>query len=153
VTCRLNDVILKGAWFTPATHLNFCLERLPKGQLMTRELLHAIRVANRDFQDFIEQFSKDGSKLVETRGAVRRLGKVDLRLKQVAQYLATATGTYAREPEAAYQVMKYRENLKALRTVIETLQFSLLAERARLEQIRANMQAASAWAASLREIS
>ena len=36
---------------------------------------------------------------------------------------------------------------------METLQFSLLAEKARLKDVRANMQAARAWATSLREIS
>ena len=59
----------------------------------------------------------------------------------------------AEAPEAAYQVMKYRENLKALKSIMEALQFSLLAEKARLENVRANMQAACAWAASVREIS
>jgi len=36
---------------------------------------------------------------------------------------------------------------------METLQFSLLTEKARLDNVRANMQSARAWAASLREIS
>jgi P2-related tail formation protein len=56
-------------------------------------------------------------------------------------------------PEAAYELLKYRDNLKALRGVMETLQFSLLAEKARLENVRANLQSACAWATSVREIS
>jgi hypothetical protein len=120
---------------------------------MNNELLDIIRIANREFQEFIDQVAQNGARVVESRGAVRRLGKVDLRLKQVSEYLATGARASAEEPEAAYEVLKYRENLKILRNVIERLQFSLLAEKARLENVRANMQSACAWAASVREIS
>jgi hypothetical protein len=120
---------------------------------MSSELLDAIRTANREFQEFIDQVAHDGAKVVETRGAARRLEKVDLRLKQVSEYLAGAPRNSAHQPEAAYQIMKYRENLKTLRGVLDTLQFSLLAEKARLENLRANLQAACAWATSVREIS
>ena len=120
---------------------------------MDNELLDIIRIANREFQEFIDQVAQNGAKVVESRGAVRRLEKVDLRLKQVSEHLASAVKTSAQEPEAAYELLKYRENLRTLRNVIETLQFSLLAEKARLENVRANMQSACAWATSLREIS
>jgi hypothetical protein len=36
---------------------------------------------------------------------------------------------------------------------MEALQIALLAEKTRLENVRANMQAACAWATSVREIS
>jgi hypothetical protein len=120
---------------------------------MGTELLEVIRDANREFQEFIEKVSQDGAKVVESRGAARRLEKLDLRLKQVSQHLDSASPSAAHQPEAAYQFMKYRENLKTLRNILETLQFSLLAEKARLESTRANMQAACAWASSVREIS
>jgi hypothetical protein len=120
---------------------------------MNNELLEIIRLANHEFQEFIERVSQDGARVVASRGAIRRLGKVDLRLKQVSQYLAAASRSSDQDPEAAYQVLKYRENLKSLKHIMETLQFSLLAEKARLENVRANMQAACAWATSLREIS
>jgi hypothetical protein len=119
---------------------------------MNNELLDVIRVANREFQEFLNLFAQNGEKVVESRGAARRLTKVDLRLKQVAKSLAESK-PFAQAPEAAYEVLKYGENLKALRSVMETLQFSLLAEKARLENVRANLQAARAWATSLREIS
>ena len=67
--------------------------------------------------------------------------------------LAAETKAFAQTPDAAYEALKYRENLKSLRSTMETLQFSLLAEKARLENVRANLQAARAWAKSLREIS
>jgi hypothetical protein len=120
---------------------------------MNKELLDVIRTANREFQEFIDQVSQEGAKVVESRGAARRLEKVDLRLQQVSQYLATGSKSEAPESEAAYEVLKYRENLKALCKAMETLQFSLLVEKARLENIRANMQAACAWAASVRDLS
>ena len=120
---------------------------------MNNELLDVIRFANREFQEFIDQVSQNGAKVVESRGAARRLEKVNFRLKQVSHYLAAGFRSAAQEPEAAYELLKYRENLKALRNVMETLRFSLLAEKARLENVRANMQAACAWATSLREIS
>jgi len=120
---------------------------------MNNELLDIIRIANREFQEFIDQVAQNGAKVVESRGAVRRLEKVDLRLQQVSKYLAAESRPSAQAPEAEYEVLKYRENLKSLRSVLETLQFSLLAEKARLENVRANLQAACAWATSLREIS
>jgi hypothetical protein len=120
---------------------------------MDNGLLDIIRTANREFQEFINQVSENGAKVVETRGAVRRLQKVDLRLQEVSKFLAAGSRPSADSPEVALEVLKYRENLKALRTTVETLQFSLVAEKARLENVRANMQAACAWATSLREIS
>jgi hypothetical protein len=120
---------------------------------MNNELLDIIRIANREFQEFIDQVAENGSKVVESRGAVRRLDKVDLRLKQVSQSLAANSRSSVGVPEAAYELLKYRDNLKALRGVMETLQFSLLAEKARLENVRANLQSACAWATSVREIS
>jgi len=51
---------------------------------MNDELLDIIRVANREFQEFIDQVAQTGEKVVESRGAFRRLTKVDLRLKQVS---------------------------------------------------------------------
>ena len=120
---------------------------------MDKELVDIIRTANREFQEFIDQVVQDGAKVVESPGALRRLEKVDLRLKQVSEHLASAVKASAQEPEAAYELLKYRENLRTLRSVMETLQFSLLAEKARLENVHANMQSACAWATSLREIS
>ena len=120
---------------------------------MNSKLLEVIQLANREFQEFIEQFAQTGEKVVESRGAFRRLAKVDLRLQQVARLLGAGFKSAAESPEVAHELLKYRENLRTLRSVMETLQFSLLAEKARLENVRANLQAACAWAMSLREIS
>ena len=120
---------------------------------MNNDLLDIIRIANREFQEFIDQVAQSGAQVVQSRGAVHRLEKVDLRLKQVSQHLAADSKPPTPGPEAAYEVLKYRETLKALRNVMEVLQFSLLAEKARLENVRANLQSARAWATSLREIS
>jgi hypothetical protein len=120
---------------------------------MDGEFLDVIRIANREFQEFIDLVSQDGAKVVETRGAMRRLSRVDLRLKHVGKCLDSASRSTVEAPDAAYQVLKYRENLKALKSIMENLQFALLSEKARLDNARANMQAACAWAASVREIS
>lgn len=120
---------------------------------MKNELLAVIRTANREFQELSDLVSQDGAKVVESPGAVRRLRKVDLRLQQVSRYLAAASSPSEQAPESAYEILKYQENLKTLQRVLETLQFSLLAEKSRMENVRANMQAAHAWATSLREIS
>ena len=99
-----------------------------KGDSMGGELLNIIRTANREFQEFIDKASQDGAKVVESRGAGRRLDKLDVRLKQVGEQLDAVAELEAPDPEAAYQLMRYRENL------------------------RANMQAACAWATSVRDI-
>jgi hypothetical protein len=120
---------------------------------MSDDLLETLQSANREFQEFIEQVSEGGARVVETRGAMRRLVKVDLRLKHVSKCLASVSKSFLQSPEAAYEVLKYRENLKTLKGLMEGLQFSLLAEKARLDNVRANMQAACAWAESVRELS
>jgi chromosome segregation ATPase len=120
---------------------------------MNNELLNVLRSANREFQEFMDEVSQIGGKTLETRGAAQRLEKVDRRLKQISYCLSALSRAAAQDPEAAGEVRKYRENLKALRPVMEKLQFSLRTEKARLERVRTNMQAARAWAASLREIS
>jgi len=118
-----------------------------------KELLDIMRIANREFQEFIDQVRENAGRVAESRGAVRLLEKVDLRLKQVSKYLTAGFSSATQSPEAAYELRQYGENLKTLRSVVEALQFSLLAEKARLENVRGNMQAACAWATSLREIS
>ncbi len=120
---------------------------------MNNDLLEAVRLANLEFQEFIEQVAKNGAKGVESRGAIRRLRGVDLRLKAVSKFLSVGFKPFAQASESESEVLKYRDNLKTLRGVMETLQFSLLAEKARLGNVRANMQATCAWATSLREIS
>ena len=120
---------------------------------MNEEFLEVMRNANREFQEFMDEVSRSGAGVVASHGAFRRLEKVDLLLRQVSQCLTSASRASADTPEVALVVLKYRENLKALRNIMETLQFSLLAERSRLENLRANMQSACAWAATLREIS
>jgi hypothetical protein len=120
---------------------------------MNSKLLEVIRIANREFQEFIDQAARNGEKAVDCRGAFRRLNKVNFQLQQVANFLAKESKPLAPTPGAAYEILKYRENLRSLRIAMETLQFSLLTEKARLENVRANMQAARAWASSLREIS
>ena len=120
---------------------------------MNGSLLDIMRIANREFQDFLDDIAQSGEKVVGSHGALRRLTKIDLRLKQVSRLLAAETKFFAQTPDAAYEVLKYRDILKSLRSAMETLQFSLLAEKARLENVRANLQAACAWATSLRELS
>ncbi len=120
---------------------------------MNNELLNVLRSANREIQEFIDEILPMGAKAVESRGVAQRLEKVDRRLKQISYCLAALSRAAAQDPEAAGEVRKYRENLEALRTTLGKLQFSLCAEKARLESVRTNMQAARAWAVSLREIS
>ena len=120
---------------------------------MNNELLDTIQSANREFQEFIDQASQNGANVMDTRGAMRGLGNVDLRLKHVSKCLAADSRSFAEEPEAAHEVLQYRENLKVMKRIMETLQTSLLAEKSRLDSVRANTQAACAWATSMREIS
>jgi hypothetical protein len=120
---------------------------------MNRELLQVIRTANREFQRFIQQVAPNLATLVQARGASERLGNLNSCLKCVAQQFGADVQLFESEPAGAHEIMQYRENLLALRRHLGSLQFSLLAERDRLEGARANLQSARAWAASLREIS
>jgi len=120
---------------------------------MNDAALRIIRTANRGFQEIIRQATESGNKAMGTGDAATLLRKIDQRLKQVAKHLgegATALGT---DSEAAIELQMYRENLTRLRHVVETLQSRLLAEKTRMDNVRANLRAARAWATSLREIS
>jgi len=119
---------------------------------MNNELLDLIRIANREFHEFTNQHPPGDAKLGEARRANRQLEKINIRLKQVAERLGGGSDVCTSEPGATYEVMKYRENLTSLQRQIESLRFSLLAEKARLENVRANLHSAGAWAMSLREI-
>ena len=79
------------------------------------------------------------------------MGKISARLRQVAELLAAGNGSSP--AGGTVELIRYRDTLRALRNALETLQFSLLSEKARLEQLQGNLRAAEAWAASLRETS
>jgi len=120
---------------------------------MSDQLVNIIRIANHEFQEFIDEVANSGDKVAKTRGAVHRLEKVARRLGEVDQCLAQRTRSSLAGTESEYEVVKYRENLKALKGVLDTLQYSLLVEKSHIENSRANMLAASAWAQLLRQTS
>lgn len=120
---------------------------------MNTRLLEVIRIANREIQELIDEVSQKGAKIVECRGALRRLGRLSLRLKQVDHYLAGGPKPAAKLAESEGEILEYKENLKALKTALETLQLSLAARKSHLENVRRNLEAASSWVASLRQTS
>jgi hypothetical protein len=120
---------------------------------MDSKLRDIIRIANREFQEFIGEVSQNSLKGAELRGAARRLRKVALRLKQVDRYLTERAGSATNALQSEQEFLTYAENLKALRGVLETLQSSLLAQKSSSDNVHANLRAASAWAASLRQTS
>jgi hypothetical protein len=120
---------------------------------MNNKLRDIIRIANREFHDFIAEASQNGPKGTDLGRIARRLGKVALRLKQVDRYLAESAESGTKALESEPEILTYAENLKALRGVLETLQSTLLAQKSESGNIRTNLQAASAWATSLRQTS
>ena len=120
---------------------------------MDESLLDAVRNANREFQEFIDLASNNNAQGMATHVAVRQLEDVKHRLQQIAPFLSTQCRTADAAADEAFELLKYRENLKALRGAMQTILFSLLTEKARLENARNNTQAACAWATSLQEIS
>jgi hypothetical protein len=119
---------------------------------MDTRLVKTVRIANREFQEFVDEIAKVGPNIAKTGEAVRRLQKIARRLSQVDRYLANPRPLPA-TPESEYEILQYKENLKALKRAFETLQYALLAEKSQIENTRANMKAAKAWAHSLRETS
>jgi DNA repair exonuclease SbcCD ATPase subunit len=120
---------------------------------MKTGLLGVTRIANLEMQELMDEVSQKGLKILESRGALGRLKRLVLRLRQVDRHLAEGRGSGAKLAEAESEVLRYEENLKALKAALETLQRSLLAQKSHLENIRANLGAASSWAASLRQTS
>jgi len=125
----------------------------PKGEPLQATILQVIRIANREFQDFAERFSEQDPAYGQYAEAARRLGKVSLRLKQVERVLARRAEGDQEEPELDQAVLEYGENLKALKKIVENLELMLLARKSRFEDARAHLQAANAWATSMRQIS
>jgi hypothetical protein len=122
----------------------------PGGHSMSTELLDSIRAANREFQEFITVVSSNGGNGNEINKAIGRITRVHLRLKHISKCLASPLKFPLESLDAAEEVQRYRENLKDLKSTIEALQASLLAEKLRLDNARTNMQAARSWAESVR---
>jgi len=120
---------------------------------MPSELVENIRKANRDLREFIDQVARNSGKREESRKVVRHLGKINLSLAQISKCLARESTPLQPAAYGENVILEYRETLKSLRTVLERLQFSMLAEKARLDSAQANLHAACAWATSLRNIS
>jgi hypothetical protein len=93
---------------------------------MKTGLLGVARTANREMEGLMEEVSQKGVKILESPGALGRLRRLVLRLKQVDHSLAEGRRSSAKIAEAKPEILKYEENLKALKTALETLQLSLL---------------------------
>ena len=119
------------------------------GALMNGSLSDVLRIADKEIRDFIEEASSRGDGMLEPRWAVRRLEKIDRRLDQVGKLLRRERHRADRRTSASV-MLQHVETLKGLRALLESSQGPLLAERARLENIRTNLESASSWAASLR---
>ena len=115
--------------------------------------LEVIRIANREFREFSDRFSVAGMGLEQCLDASRRLGKVSLRLKQVERLIAQRLHTKQPEPGLDETLQEYGQNLKALKEIVENLESTLLARKTGMDNARARMNAADAWARSVRELS
>ena len=119
---------------------------------MDEALLESVRAANQELQQFIELACPDGKRR-EVEDTVRRLSRVHLRLKHVSKCHAAAPRSFLESCSEGGEIQKYRDNLVALKRIVEKLQAFLLAERVRLNHRRFNVQAASAWADATRACS
>ena len=111
-----------------------------------------LRIANKEIRNFIDEASSQPGKAVESRWAIRRLEKVAKRIQQAGKVLDQKRPFLGRTPTEA-EFLEYAETLRKLGALLEGLQHSLLVERSQLGNIRANLECASSWAASLRELS
>jgi len=118
---------------------------------MDNTLLDVIRTANREFRNFFEEISRTDISVMKSSSAPGRIEKIGRRLEQVGEILARTPRVSDLPSDGSREIAKYEENLKQLRTSLESIQYSLLVERSHLENVRANLRAASAWAASLKE--
>jgi len=117
------------------------------------ELLEFIRATNREVQVFMDQVIQNGAKTVRSAAALRRLEQLNRRLERIAEHLGSGPSAAPHDPEGEHELRKYAKNLKNLRSVVETFERSLRAEKSRLENARRHLRSASAWAASLQDIS
>lgn len=123
-----------------------------KGAPVDAKLLEAVRTANREFRDFVEKFSEPSLTQGQCTEAARRLGRISLRLKQLERLLARRAEGDREANDINQAIVEYQENLKALKGIVETLQSSLLERKSRFEDAHTHLQAARAWATSLRQI-
>ncbi len=120
---------------------------------MNARLLDVVRIANREFRDFVATFSEQGPGHGQYAEAARRLGRVSLRLKQVERVLADGAKRHSEQAGAEQELLDYEQNLMALKRIVEGLESMLLERKSRFEDIRAHLHAANAWASSLHQIS
>jgi HPt (histidine-containing phosphotransfer) domain-containing protein len=120
---------------------------------MPTTLLNLIRIANREFRDFFEEVSRVATGVERPSVAFVRIQQVARRLEQVGKLLERPLRLADWTGFAGREIAEYQENLRRLRNALETIQYALLAERSHLQNVWANLQAASAWAATLKQTS
>jgi hypothetical protein len=120
---------------------------------MATSLRDALKVASREIRRFIDEISQDGAQVAEPRRMGRSLIKISLRLKLVDRCLAAISESSPQRIEAREEILKCKENLQALESALEGLRTALLARKSEIEKAQANLRAANAWAASLRQTS
>ena|SRR5689334_13653016 len=120
---------------------------------MSANLASTLRSLNLEFQGFVDAISRNTDNQIEAREAMSLLGQIDRGLARVSKCLEGVPKAALGAPDIALQIEAYRQKLEALKSNMRALEFRLGEQKAGLESIQGKMSAASAWAASMREIS
>jgi len=112
---------------------------------MASELLRCLRLANREFQEFI-----DGPQQSSPLHAVAQLERINTHLAQVARGLSPLPQFSPQQAELAIELVKYRQTLQSLSAALAALQSSLQSEKTRIESLSRDTRSAAAWAKSIR---
>lgn len=112
---------------------------------MLAERRELLRAANREFRAFLAQAAAEA---LPNREQIQNLL---CRLEQVKQMLAQEPLPRP-IPWRDREILEYVENLEKLKPALEETRLRLLAHRAHLQRVRAHLAAASAWAASCRQV-
>lgn len=119
---------------------------------MPAEFVQLIRAVNGELRGFLHSTAPNDplSDPAVTSEQIQRLTK---RLEQVGEQLSLGRALPPARQAAGVQaeIAQYVENLKKLRSAVETFQSSLLVRRSQLQADQKHLQAASAWATSYKE--
>lgn len=117
---------------------------------MPAEFVQLIRAVNGELRGFFHSAAPNDP-LSDTALSSEQIERLTKRLEQVGEQLGRALPPAQQTAEGRAEIAQYVQNLKKLRSAVETFQSSLLVRRSQLQADQKHLQAASAWATSYKE--
>jgi hypothetical protein len=128
---------------------------MPLLPLTDTDMVQDLHEANSRLSFWLDSLvSCPGEALTQARAATpQQMAGLLSELMRAGQWLRALPGDKGKDKGAALEqeLNEYRKNVERLRDLLPSIHAALLRERARIEQERARLQSAAAWARSSRQ--